>query len=268
LPTRKRVADVALLASIVVSISFSTLTASKLLTSQTAMSGISAANNANSVLEQVPPAGQREGNAGQLSSDANSGSSLPPSQSDDYSAGGYAPPDDRLVSPSTGKDNLSAELYSTVDYASPFILPITWGAVAGTLIWRGKVRSQWCKQGYDYETFRLLARMKGSPVRVALLTSVSNSAKTRAQLAEDLHVDWKTIDNHIDVLSKYSLVQEIGASGTSKYFAITEHGNRVLALLMSADSNGIAGITGNPYGRAADECHELDTQRSLKSSLN
>jgi len=259
---------VALLASIVVSISFSTLAVSKLLTSQSAMLGFFATNSANNFLEQVPSPGQREGNAGQLSSDANSGSGASPSSSYDYSDDGSAVPDDRLVSPSTGQSNLSGELYSPVYDASPYILPITWVAVAGTLIWRGKVRSQWCKQGYDYEMFRLLARMKGSPVRVALLTSVSNSARTRAQLAEDLHVDWKTINNHIDVLSKYSLVQEIGASGTSKYFAITEHGKRVLGLLMSHDGNGTADITGNLYSRTTDEYHEMDTQRSLNSSLN
>ncbi|HKU49552.1 MAG TPA: hypothetical protein VJP79_06355, partial [Nitrososphaera sp.] len=122
------------------------------------------------------------------------------------------------------------DYYHPVYDSSPFILPITWGAVAGTLMWRGKVRSAWCKQGYDYDTFRLMARMRGSPIRVKLLNNIT-TAKNRLQLAKEFGVDWKTIDNHIELLARNGLIREMTVVGTYRYYIITEHGKRILALL-------------------------------------
>lgn len=114
---------------------------------------------------------------------------------------------------------------------SPIILPITWGAVVGTLIWRGKVRSQWSRQGYDYDTFRLVAKMRGSATRVELLNAIIDSPKNKLQLARDLGVDWKTIDNHVEMLLKNGLVEERMSIGTSKYYSATKHANKILSLL-------------------------------------
>jgi DNA-binding MarR family transcriptional regulator len=82
-------------------------------------------------------------------------------------------------------------------------------------------------------------------------------------MAEDLDVDWKTIDNHIDVLSKNGLVQEIGAFGTSRYFAMTEHGRRVLSLLLSLDSDGAADTA---CSVTSTEFQEVNLPPSFKSS--
>jgi DNA-binding MarR family transcriptional regulator len=117
-----------------------------------------------------------------------------------------------------------------VYYSSPYLLPISWGIFIGALIWRGKIRAAWCKQGYDYDTFRLVARMKGSPVRVKLL-NLLGSSKNRLQLANELQVDWRTIDNHIQSLTRISLIEETVSVGTTKYYHLTEHGRRVLSLL-------------------------------------
>jgi len=116
--------------------------------------------------------------------------------------------------------------------------------------------------------FKMLARMRGSPIRVALLTSISNSASTRAQLAGNLDVDWKTIDNHIDVLSKNGLVQEIGAFETSRYFAITEQGRRVLSLLLTLDSDGAADVGGSVCHDITAEFHHANARQSMNSPLN
>lgn len=131
--------------------------------------------------------------------------------------------------------DLGSQFYSPIYESSSYILPITWGAVAGTLMWRGKVRSAWCKQGYDYDTFRLMARMKGSPIRVKLLSNVA-TAKNRLQLAKELNVDWKTIDNHIELLARNGLIEEKTIVGTYRYYVITEHGRRILALLSALDN--------------------------------
>jgi hypothetical protein len=64
----------------------------------------------------------------------------------------------------------SSQFFNPIYDSSPYILLITWGRAAGTvIIWRDKLRSAWCKQGYDYDAFKLFARMGGSPVRVRLL---------------------------------------------------------------------------------------------------
>lgn len=125
---------------------------------------------------------------------------------------------------------LVTTLYSPIYQLSPYLLPFAYGAVAAALIWRGKLRSVWSKMGYDYETFRLVARMKGSPVRVKLLASLAFQ-KNRLQLANELEVDWKTIDNHIDVLTKNGLIEEKSIVGTTRYYALSEHGRRVFTLL-------------------------------------
>jgi predicted transcriptional regulator len=103
--------------------------------------------------------------------------------------------------------------------------------VAGTLIWRGKVRSTWSKQGYDYDTFKLVTKMRGSPTRIRLLNAINSSSKNKLQLAKELDVDWKTIDNHIEMLLQSRLVEERTVVGTARYYAITHAGMKVLSLL-------------------------------------
>jgi DNA-binding transcriptional ArsR family regulator len=120
------------------------------------------------------------------------------------------------------------------EYA-PFTLPITWGAVAGTVIWRGRVRAQWSKQGYDYDTFRLVIKMRGSPTRQKLLEAVKSEQKNKLQLANELGVDWKTVDNHVGMLLEARLVEERNVVGTARYYSITENGVRVLALLAESE---------------------------------
>jgi predicted transcriptional regulator len=121
------------------------------------------------------------------------------------------------------------------DYA-PLILPITWGAVAGAVIWRGKVRSQWSRQGYDYDTFRLVAKMRGSATRQKLLETIRNDRKNKLQLANELGLDWKTVDNHVDMLLNARLIVEDGMEGTARFYTITENGRRVLLLLEQGES--------------------------------
>jgi hypothetical protein len=227
--------------------------------------GFNSAQNfgSNAPAAQPRPNTDTQENDASKSSSGSSGNMYGPSSTPEYSTGGQTSEGTPVLGPAYLVDSNS---YGTMHYSplyqsSPYVVPITWGAIVGALIWRGKVRSQWCKQGYDYDTFRLLARMKGSPIRVALLTSVTHSAKTRSQLAEALSVDWKTIDNHIEVLAKNRLVQEMGSYGTSRYFAITEHGRRVLSLLLTLeDDNNISSGPPNDIGRAT----QTDSGSSLE----
>lgn len=124
-----------------------------------------------------------------------------------------------------------AQVSDTVYDSSAYILPITWGAVGGTLLWREKVRSAWSKQGYDYDTFKLVTKMQSNPTRIRLINAINNSSKNKLQLAKELEVDWKTMDNHVVMLLQSRLVAEEKVVGTSKYYAITHSGAKVLSLL-------------------------------------
>lgn len=240
----KTVADSIFLISLVLSVSISALAMTKLF--QSSFLGA----NYNAPAQQLgtessssaPSLNQGEGTPkGSTSQDSQSGGSAADEGIPSYGPGaGPATNDGRLLAvpstiPQQSQNDIPSTLYSPIYESSPYILPISWGAVAGTLIWRGKVRSTWCKQGYDYDIFRLVARMRGSPIRVKLLNSMSTS-KNRLQLASELDVDWKTIDNHITILTKNGLVQQITSVGTSRYYVVTEHGKRVLSLLSSDDS--------------------------------
>ena len=130
------------------------------------------------------------------------------------------------------------------EYA-PFTLPITWGAVAGTVIWRGRVRAQWSKQGYDYDMFKLVAKMRGSPTRQKLLEAVKSEQKNKLQLANELGVDWKTVDNHVEMLLEARLVEERNVIGTARYYSITENGVRVLTLLAESELKGSRKVAGD-----------------------
>jgi hypothetical protein len=140
--------------------------------------------------------------------------------------------DAQVVEPSPA-DRLTGAIYGSW----PFILPITWGAVGGTLVWRGKVRSTWSRQGYDYDTFRLVTKMRGSPTRIRLLNALGDP-KNKLQLAKELEVDWKTIDNHIEMLLQSRLVEERTVIGTTRYYAITASGAKVLSLLSGDNKVG------------------------------
>src|SRR5690606_15819150 len=142
-------------------------------------------------------------------------------------------------------EDSGAQFVEAVYGSSPIILPITWGAFIGTVIWRGKVRSQWNSHGYDYDTFRLVAKMRGSPMRQRLLDSLRNAQKNKLQLAKELNVDWKTIDNHIDMLLEARLVEEKNRIGTTRYYSLTRSGEKVLSLLAASEDKESNNLLGN-----------------------
>ena len=109
--------------------------------------------------------------------------------------------------------------------STPYLAPIAWGFLAA-LAWKGKIRWIWSRRGYDYDQFKLVSRMRGSSNRVQILESLF-VPKTKLQLAKELSLDWKTVDNHINVLMGYNFVNEVIYVGTSKYLVITEKGKEI-----------------------------------------
>ncbi len=232
--------NILLIASIAVSILMSAIIVTKIVSGQSvSMYSMNADRNLNAAPFAEPA---NEGAATR--------ESIPSGGSGSYAGGDgtLAPGTDRQLGSSfaySPQSNLSSSMYSPVYESAQYILPISWGAVAGTLIWRGKVRSSWCKQGYDYETFRLVARTRGSPIRVKLLNSIA-TAKNRLQLANELAVDWKTVDNHMEILKRSGLAEEKAIVGTTRYYVLTEHGRRILLLLADGQATTI------PRQQAAD----------------
>ncbi len=234
--------DILLIVSIAVSISISAIVVSNIVSSQTVSmysmnvdSNLSPAQSEEQAKDDTDTrklAGSREGMYG-------GGGSLSAPLAEDGlpgSGSGYTP-----------QSNLASGFTPFYESAQ-YILPISWGAVVGTLIWRGKVRSSWSSQGYDYETFRLVVRTRGSPIRVKLLNRVA-TAKNRLQLANELEVDWKTVDNHMEILTRSGLVEEMAMVGTARYYILTEHGRRILLLL--ADGQGERTAVARPEAAGA-----------------
>ncbi len=117
---------------------------------------------------------------------------------------------------------------------SPYLLPLSWGGVIGTMVWKGRIRTVWKVQGYDYDTFKMMTKMRGSPTRIKLLNSL-NVPKNKLQLAKELELDWKAIDNHMKVLQRNDFVKEVTTIGTATYYMISEKGTNILKLLSSSN---------------------------------
>ena len=122
-------------------------------------------------------------------------------------------------------DSVPSVLYAW----SPYIAAGSWIFVAAVM-WRGHIRKMWQMQGYDYEAFRVFTRMRGSKTRLKILQNLQ-IPKNRLQIATELDMHWESIDNHIEVLIRYGLIEEAITYGTAKYLVITEKGKQLVALL-------------------------------------
>jgi predicted transcriptional regulator len=72
--------------------------------------------------------------------------------------------------------------------------------------------------------------MKGAETRLSLLGALL-TPKDRLQLAQELGLDWKAIDYHINLFNRYGLVYEQQVSGRVKMYKLTSLGEMLLGLL-------------------------------------
>ncbi len=110
------------------------------------------------------------------------------------------------------------------------LAPTSWFLVGGMWIWRGRMKSKWTDLGFDSDVFGLFVRMKGAKTRIRLLDALSKP-KDRLQLAQELGLDWKAVDRHIEILDKYGFVHETVAYGKVRMYALTSTGKLLLQLL-------------------------------------
>lgn len=118
---------------------------------------------------------------------------------------------------------------AAVQSASLYLAPMSWTLVAGAWFWRGRVRTKWRERGFDSDVFELFMKMKGGATRIKLLNSLG-SPKDRLQLAHEMKLDWKAIDRHVQILSKYGFVSEQAAYGSVRLYQVTPMGKMVLDL--------------------------------------
>jgi hypothetical protein len=120
-------------------------------------------------------------------------------------------------------------LLKEVQAASLFLAPVCWILVGGAWIWRGRVRSRYTEMGFGSDVFELFMKMKGGATRIKVLNML-NTPKDRLQLAQELGVDWKTVDRHVQILNRYGFVREQAAYGTVRLYEVTPMGKMLLSL--------------------------------------
>jgi hypothetical protein len=115
------------------------------------------------------------------------------------------------------------------------IAPTSWVLVCGIWIWRGRIRTKWNSSGFTQEAFDLLVKMKGGPTRMKLLQAL-NAPKDRSQLAQELKLDWKAVDRHVQLLQRYNFIKQDSAYGQIILYTITPDGDRLLHLMQELDA--------------------------------
>jgi hypothetical protein len=141
---------------------------------------------------------------------------------------------------STPSPRAASTLQSTVQFFeahSPVLAPASWFFVGGMWIWRGRMKSRWTDLGFDSDVFGLFVRMKGAKTRIRLLDALS-VPKDRLQLAQELGLDWKAVDRHIEILDKYGFVHETVAYGKVRMYGLTSTGKLLLQLLDELNRQG------------------------------
>lgn len=123
--------------------------------------------------------------------------------------------------------NPFGELYARASFVAA---PASWIAVVGVWVWRGRMRTKWQEVGFDREVFKLFMKMKGGGTRVQVLKNL-RSPKDRAQIAQELGLDWRTIDDHVKRLQNHGFIRAKSAYGNVKIYELTAMGNALLGLI-------------------------------------
>jgi DNA-binding transcriptional ArsR family regulator len=72
--------------------------------------------------------------------------------------------------------------------------------------------------------------MKGGPTRLSILKALA-APKDRLQLANQLSLDWKTVDHHVRVLNEYGFIKATSSYGTIVLYGLTKQGEILLKLI-------------------------------------
>ncbi len=101
-------------------------------------------------------------------------------------------------------------------------------------IWRGATKQRWTEKCLCCGVFELLVKMKGGPTRVRMLELLS-MPKNKLQVSNELGIDWKAVDRHMDKMLYHGLIQQVTTAGTSTTYVVTEKGRCALSLVREPD---------------------------------
>jgi DNA-binding transcriptional ArsR family regulator len=122
-----------------------------------------------------------------------------------------------------------------------FVLaPTSWLLVGGVWMWRGRLKSRWEELGFDSDVFQLFVKMKGGRTKLKVMNALGKP-KDRYQLAKELGLDWRAVDQHLVALARCGLVSNDVVYGKVRMYALTSSGTRLLRLLedMNAETDKI-----------------------------
>lgn len=134
--------------------------------------------------------------------------------------------------------------------SSPFLATGSWVMLAGGWVWRGRMKARWEGLGLDSGAFDLFVKMRGAPTRMSLLGALSRP-KDRLQLAQELGLDWKAVDYHINLLEEFGVIHEDHAYGKVKMYCLTALGRDLLKLLEELNDGKNGAVSKNGVARAA-----------------
>lgn len=149
----------------------------------------------------------------------------------------YAIGETKVIGPTSVSIYFTIYLSQTNNFLFSNSLPLSiasWASI-GALVWRGKIKKIILENGFDYDLFFIMLKMKGSVTRLNILNSLTYP-KNRKQIAEILEIDWKAVDRHVDVLLKHQLINEMTKVGNSVFYIRNEKGNKLLEVL---NKNGL-----------------------------
>ena len=167
-------------------------------------------------------------------------------------SGGYAYVEGNGINSTTASQDLAAlasvssfaaaasqggSLLREVQATSLLLAPVSWVLLGGAWVWRGRVRARYSEMGFGSDVFELFMKMKGGATRIKVLNMLS-TPKDRLQLAQEMGVDWKTVDRHVQILSKYGFVSEQAAYGTVRLYEVTPMGKMLLNLFDDLERTG------------------------------
>lgn len=69
--------------------------------------------------------------------------------------------------------------------------------------------------------FFLFASSRGGENRVKIMTALKNSPRNTNQLANDLGLNYRAIQHHLDVLEKNNMITKVGEKYGATYFPST-----------------------------------------------
>jgi len=69
--------------------------------------------------------------------------------------------------------------------------------------------------------FYVFAGSRGGENRIRIISALQNSPRNTNQLANDLGLDYRTVQHHLEVLEKNNLVSQVGEKYGANYFLST-----------------------------------------------